>query len=290
MSSAAGEVEEYNLWVEDVRVTSANAADVLGDASVRYNPETATLTLSDATIDGYSKIDSFDSAIYSNDDLSIELIGDNKISLGINEATGETFGYGILSKKAVSIFGDGSLTVESTNYGIYSYTGLEIIDCTVSATASIFAIYAVEGELGIYNSDVSAIASNKNGYGIGNFYGDIVIENSDVFAIANFGIVAQKGGKILITDSRVDCVGNNKAMYSLEDCLTINASKFNRIVVRTAADRLGIVGAKIAFCQNNIVGSDYTRFVSIDSKSNFMAERVYNMLMSQIRIFKALIK
>ena len=42
----------YGLTVGDVEVTSSNAANITGDGKVSYDPETNTLTLNNATIEG----------------------------------------------------------------------------------------------------------------------------------------------------------------------------------------------------------------------------------------------
>lgn len=50
----AGAVDEYDLWVNGVHVTSDNAADVLGNAdegaTVKYDAATNTLTLDGAEL------------------------------------------------------------------------------------------------------------------------------------------------------------------------------------------------------------------------------------------------
>lgn len=51
---AAAAADEYDLWVNGVQVTSANAADVLGNAdegaTVKYDAATNTLTLDGAEL------------------------------------------------------------------------------------------------------------------------------------------------------------------------------------------------------------------------------------------------
>ena len=45
MTAYAIELEEYDVWVAGTQVTSANAADILGDGAASYNPTTNTLTV-----------------------------------------------------------------------------------------------------------------------------------------------------------------------------------------------------------------------------------------------------
>lgn len=62
----------YGIQVAGKNVTAGNAHDVLGDGTVSYNDFTSVLTLNNATIEFEG------SAIYSQIDLTIELIGENK--------------------------------------------------------------------------------------------------------------------------------------------------------------------------------------------------------------------
>ena len=55
---ATAPVVNYNLWVGNTQVTSANKDNVLGDNKVSFNPETNTLSFDNATINTYSSIES----------------------------------------------------------------------------------------------------------------------------------------------------------------------------------------------------------------------------------------
>lgn len=76
----------YDLWVGGTQVTGANAADVLGNGgSVKYDPATNTLTLTDATISSTSsygiKADGFDLTI---DGVDTDADGSNQIIGSVN--------------------------------------------------------------------------------------------------------------------------------------------------------------------------------------------------------------
>lgn len=43
-------VKAYDIWVKGIQITENNKADVLGDGTVSYDPETNTLTLDNAKI------------------------------------------------------------------------------------------------------------------------------------------------------------------------------------------------------------------------------------------------
>lgn len=109
--SAAPAVQDYGLSVAGVDVTSANAADVLGDGTVSYDADTQTLVLDNAVID-YQQDgnDNSKGAILFNGDLNIELIGENRISSA-------TCGVRALGSGDLVVTG-GSLTVDAVYFGI----------------------------------------------------------------------------------------------------------------------------------------------------------------------------
>jgi len=89
----------YNLWVGGEEVTSDN----LSDTGWSYDPDTKTLTLTNATINNGMF------SIASADDLNIVLVGDNTLSKGIMVGE-QTVGF-----YKLSISGIGSLTATSSN-------------------------------------------------------------------------------------------------------------------------------------------------------------------------------
>lgn len=122
------DVVKYNLYVGGIQVTSANKANVLSDGKVSYNPTAKKLTLNGASFGNCYRIDSYNlSTLYTTDDLTIELIGSNKILMdngGINT-------YGIYTTGKINITGTGTLYCESftgsfgqstsyLGYGIYA--------------------------------------------------------------------------------------------------------------------------------------------------------------------------
>lgn len=108
---------EYDIWVDGVQVTSANADNVLNDngCTVSYDVKTNTLTLNNATL---TKSIS-DTITYGEDtiilrantsrDLILNLIGDNQI-IGVDSTASS---YGIRCDNNLIIEGTGNLTVIS---------------------------------------------------------------------------------------------------------------------------------------------------------------------------------
>ncbi len=132
------EIINYNIWVDNVRVTSANMYDVLNDGTVSYNPETNTMTLNGAQI---TNADDGGAGIYSSGSLKINVIGDSLIELdgsirahgiltyGDLEITGPGNLYisvgnddsdGIESYGTVTLSSSGNLSIMSFSYGIYT--------------------------------------------------------------------------------------------------------------------------------------------------------------------------
>ena len=95
----------YGIQVAGKNVTAGNAHDVLGDGTVSYNDFTNVLTLNNATIECEG------SAIYSQIDLTIELIGENKLICDGKELTYALYASNIALRKDLAIRGDGSLEI-----------------------------------------------------------------------------------------------------------------------------------------------------------------------------------
>ena len=64
--------DPYGIYVAGVSVNRSNEDDILGDGTVRYDSTNKILTLDNATIE------SEDTVVYSEIDLHIQLIGENK--------------------------------------------------------------------------------------------------------------------------------------------------------------------------------------------------------------------
>ncbi len=126
--AAAVAVNEYDLWVGGIRVTSDNAGNVLGDGKVSFNPETGTLTLDNATINGTSISDVTVSniGIYSKIPLTIHVTGTNTVTSGVATNYGDS--YGILSENTLNVTGGGTLTAtagkghHSSGIATYGFT------------------------------------------------------------------------------------------------------------------------------------------------------------------------
>lgn len=132
-----GQGRAYDIWVGGVRVTDANASDVLGDGKVRYDAAANTLTLDNAEITGiYNDNVAGSTCIYAEGDLKLELVGENKVT-----STGDTDDrvHGVYVIGNLDISG-GSLTAaisggNAFSNAVYVNLGLTITDDTVIATS-----------------------------------------------------------------------------------------------------------------------------------------------------------
>ena len=158
---------KYNLWVNGVQVTSANATDVLNDGTVYYDATTKTLTLNNANLtQAYTETISteIDTIILRGDELTLNLIGDNTIT-GV-DATASS--YGIRCNK-LTIQGDGTLTVTS-GIGSKSYvnessailaTNLIINSGTLNVTGEKGGLYGFTGSITIDGGTITAQGGSK---------------------------------------------------------------------------------------------------------------------------------
>ncbi len=119
----------YGLWVNGTQVTNANAADVLGDSTVSYAPDTNVLTLNGANLTtAYESSDAFMPAVIYADftfgPLKLNIQGTNTIT--VSRSSNEV--SGIFAMDSMEFLGDGSLTVTAVSqgtgkegYAVYSY-------------------------------------------------------------------------------------------------------------------------------------------------------------------------
>ena len=97
----------YDVWVAGVKVTTRNAADILGDgtASYAHDGKSGTLTLSGANITESSYEDVEALIVSMIDHLTINLVGENKIGMGEKAPVNAISGFDM------TITGEGSLEV-----------------------------------------------------------------------------------------------------------------------------------------------------------------------------------
>ena len=145
--------EDYGITVAGIKVTNHNNKDVLGDGTISYDPETLTLTLTDANIDGGDG-----SGIEAEQELHIKLEGSNTITC-TRSLNGTSKGVWFKGKGFIE--GPGSLSITAM-YGIYAIGNnqpkpLQILDgAQVSAEGDLIGIMAgittISGEETVVNA------------------------------------------------------------------------------------------------------------------------------------------
>ena len=155
--AASGDTQasaEYDLWVADVQVTSANASNITGkgiSGKISYSAATHTLTLENATISAdhsatvyyYRGSDPVPYAYYhyygifqkESPNLTIKLVGTNTIKSPYNGTDIAYYGIGFGSAGNLNITGNGSLSI-SASHTDYVY-GIKCDNLTVNSGATV---------------------------------------------------------------------------------------------------------------------------------------------------------
>ena len=127
----------YALEICGTQVTSDNCGDLSVidgvEGTVKYEPESKTLTLENATIKNTNKEDYSSIGLYNAiDGLAIRLIGNNTISVEYNSGIGNRDG------NALTLTGNGKLTVkslaETSRYSIFNEGTITVRNCTLEAS------------------------------------------------------------------------------------------------------------------------------------------------------------
>ena len=172
LPASAFAADDQQVRVGGTWLGSATRSVACGEGTAAYNPDTKTLTLTNATINH-----DYNAAIWNTvEGLTIELVGENSIYSGEQTGILSQEGCGLLT-----LTGDGSLniTVIGGN-AIFVNTGsLLIKDTTVKVSSGAFdacAVYA-DDDIEISGSTLESAIANGNA-----IYtpGDLKIENSNV--------------------------------------------------------------------------------------------------------------
>ena len=231
---------KYGLFVGGTEVTSANTADVLGDGTVSYDPNSQTLTLSNAKI---TKGEHEDAAIYyEGGDLAIVLEGDNVVTGPDDEPNNSSYSYsyGIRVEKQgnISISGDGTLTVRggkasaqyagAFSYGIKADGNVEISGGTITAEGG-----AVSAQ-SLTNSS-NGICANQ-GIVIS---GGVVSATGGAAATQSYGLYAALGG-VTLSGGELTAVGGQVNEGIMSKSLAISAYT-GVTVVPSSGERIAVV-------------------------------------------------
>ncbi len=155
------EVALYGLWVGGVQVTG----NALSGEGWEYDPDTSTLTLTNATIKDYLHIapatSTAQAGIDAESDLNIVLVGENTIT----DMNANVDVWGIMCDGNLNISGGGSLTIDGAPYtridfvshaGIESYKNLNISDATINVKIGCGSAIAAGQNVNVENANITA--------------------------------------------------------------------------------------------------------------------------------------
>ena len=164
MAIATGaQASTYKLWVNDIQVTDANKNDVLGDGTVKFNPDTRTITLDGANygqqgnelygICNYTRSGDVPGDIQIKN-LTIDVVSDSKMTCG-DECL-------YFRGCNVTITGKGKLTLTSNyNDAIMVMTGqLKLKDANVMVRGRNSAICGTGSDMVVDHSTLNAYSNN----------------------------------------------------------------------------------------------------------------------------------
>lgn len=226
-AAAAGQ-----LIVNGVDITKQENYTVqCGGGTAVYDPETSTLTLTDAVLDTNYSMGKYDlNRMIDNstgEELTIVLVGDNVVGQNADWSTG----YRIHSDTKLTIKGEGTLTVYGGNACIYSDVDL-VIDgakITVHGEAD-YGIGSHAGNITLQNgADVTGdncTVLRTNGDGEGDDDGDIIISNSKLTASApsEFNAVYAARRLIIINDSEITASSDYPSICADNDIIITNST------------------------------------------------------------------
>ena len=234
LPASAFAADDQQVRVGGQWLGNATRSVTCGEGTAAYDPDTKTLTLTNATINH-----DYNAAIWNTvENLTIKLVGENSISSG--EQTG------ILNQQSrglLTLTGDGSLKITVTegnaiyvNDGsllikdttvkvssaasnacaVFADKGIEISGSTLeSAIANGNAIYT-PGNLKIENSNVTTSNDNANGGDYPAIWcaSNITINGGQLKSTCKGGTALGAKGTLSITDCTVENEGGYTALYS----------------------------------------------------------------------------
>ena len=151
--SAKGTDDRYGLYVGGVDITNENASDIFGNGTASYNAKENKLTLSNSVIEYNHSI------IYSEIDLQIELIGENKFICKDTENVTAVYASNGILRKDISFDGEGTLDISFENISA-SCTGIVADDLYIGSDVTITTPDSSNISNGIVCASVMTLRNN----------------------------------------------------------------------------------------------------------------------------------
>lgn len=149
------ESENFGIYVCGTSVQYKNAADVLGDGTVSYDPGGNMLMLSNATLE-------YDGAavIFAEKDLTIVLDGDNKLICTGEGSVAGLYASDYMLRKDISFIGGGTLTVEKGGNADTVVAGIVAKDIWAYSNITVDLTGVAEGSAGIECGQLCLLGEN----------------------------------------------------------------------------------------------------------------------------------
>lgn len=222
-NEAIKRAERYGIYVAGVDVTCGNAQDILGDGTVYYNKLYNKLVLNNATIACNG------SAIYSDIDLTVELIGENKFICGDKDLTYALYAANGSLRKDLAITGNGSLEIVVNDESCGTIAGIIADDLWIRTDVSITLADAQESTIGI-SCDYLSLAEGKT-------------LNVQVGSAETSTGISTRGSMFVDEDAVVNVAGAaaTKESYGIECSGKITTKENATIHAESGSDNAGIV-------------------------------------------------
>ena len=227
----------YDIWVAGVKVTTRNASDILGDGTVSYEGDgkSGTLTLNGTNIAECSDTEMEAFIVSTIDNLTLNLVGENKIGMGEKAPVNAISGFNITIKgegslavgARASCINGNELTVESGRIDTYIKTAEDEIASFIGVGLWAQELLTVNGgDIKVhYAPEFTALSYGLycvrdltiNG-------GSIEIKQEDASALG-IGIISSE--KLTIAGGNITVYGNDDAMNAKTFAMTggtVNAS------------------------------------------------------------------
>lgn len=252
----------YELWVAGVKVTTRNAADILGDGTISYvgTGKSGTLTLNGANITECPDENADAFIVSTIDELTINLVGENKIGMDEKAPVNGIAAFDLVIK------GEGSLTIgarasciKANEFTVESGRIDTYIKTAMDEIASFIGV-------GLWAQDLLTI----NG-------GDIEVHYAPEFSTLSYGLYCVKdltinGGNItikqeeasalgvgIISSEKLTIAGGNIDVYGNDDAMnakffamtggTVNVSAADLFVAGINPETGGLVFASDGVCR-----------------------------------------
>lgn len=261
----------YDLWVGGVQVTSANKDNIVvpgATGTATYDHDSKTLTLNNFSYTGQGYVYDYPwcAAIYTQNDLTVNLVGSNTVTASVTgDYTAEALNVG----GALTITGDSGSTLTLTGTGrkgVDCGGNLKIEDVTVNATG-LSSLCSWEGNITINNATVYATATGSGIYegAIIALKKNITIENSKVTATASSGnAISIESGDLI---SNTCTIKNSEVTISNAKCGMRLATYANLKVENSTLTITAIEKAIDAYGANDILVDNHVVYAGDDASA-----------------------